>query len=104
MAEPLSVDLRKRVVDAVKGGMCRPRAAGALSGCRFERHPVGAASRDDPFGFGCEAGHYAGGIAGGRGGETSLVRRLGDLAVFARRRITLKKSPRTPGSRNGRTS
>ena len=27
MAEPLSIDLRKRVVEAIKGGMSRRRAA-----------------------------------------------------------------------------
>ena len=128
MAEPLSVDLRKRVVAAVKNGMSRRRAA-----AKFQ---VGVSSAIRWTAQACASGDLAPKAMGGdrrsaaieaqAGTILSLVAATPDSTLaelqaalaekghrfsvsaiwrfFARRRITLKKSPRTRPSRKDRTS
>ena len=43
MAEPLSIDLRERVVAAIEGGMSRRQAAAHFPGWRVERNPLDGA-------------------------------------------------------------
>jgi transposase len=119
MPEPLSIDLRKRVVDAVAGGMSRRRAAehfkvGTSSAIRWVARvlatgdvapkPQGGDRRSAAI----EAeGDFILSLLGS-GGDATLAEMQAALAAnghsfsvsalsrfFARRGITLKKSPRT---------
>jgi transposase len=128
MAGPLSVDLRKRVVEAIKGGMSRRRAAahfqvGVSSAIRFAAQSEASGDlRPQPMGgdrrsAAIEAhadtilsllaekpdrtlAEYQAGLAetGHRFSVSTIWR------FFARRGITLKKSRRTLPSGKGRTS
>ena len=128
MAEPLSVDLRKRVVDAVKNGMSRRRAAakfqvGVSSAIRWTSQaetsgdlaakPMGGDRRSAAIE--AQAGTILSLMAATP--DSTLAELQAALAekghrfsvsaiwrFFARRRITLKKSPRTQPSRKDRTS
>ena len=98
MAEPLSIDLRKRVVAAIKGGMSRRGAAahfqvGVSSAIRWaaqveksgaRRHADGATSRS------CR--------------ERASLQRLDDLAVLRPAEDHAQKSQRTRPNRKGRIS
>jgi transposase len=128
MAEPLSVDLRKRVVAAVKNGMSRRRAAskfqvGVSSAIRWTAQ-ADASGDLAPKAMGGD--RRSGAIEAQAGTILSLVAATPDSTLaelqaalaekghrfsvsaiwrfFARRRITLKKSPRTRPSRKDRTS
>lgn len=128
MAEPLSVDLRKRVVAAVKNGMSRRRAAskfqvGVSSAIRWTAQ-ADASGDLAPKAMGGDRRSAA--IEAQAGTILSLVAATPDSTLaelqaalaekghrfsvsaiwrfFARRRITLKKSPRTRPSRKDRTS
>ena len=128
MAEPLSTDLRRRVVDAVKGGMSRRQAAahfkvGASSAIRWvarslttgdispkrqggDRRSKAIEAQADfilsllgPEGDATLAEMQAALAAAGHSFSISALSRF-----FARRRITFKKSPRMQPSRIGRIS
>jgi transposase len=128
MAEPLSTDLRRRVVDAVKGGMSRRQAAahfkvGASSAIRWmarslttgdispkrqggDRRSKAIEAQADfilsllgPEGDATLAEMQAALAAAGHSFSISALSRF-----FARRRVTLKKSPRMQPSRIGRIS
>ena len=121
MAEPLSIDLRTRVVDAVIGGMSRRQAAvhfkvGASSAIRWVARalttgdiapkPQGGDRRSAAI----EAeGDFILSLLGS-GGDATLAEMCAALSTsalsrfFARRGITLKKSPRTRPSKSGRIS
>ena len=128
MAEPLSVDVRKRVVAAVKNGMSRRRAAskfqvGVSSAIRWTAQ-ADASGDLAPKAMGGDRRSAA--IEAQAGTILSLVAATPDSTLaelqaalaekghrfsvsaiwrfFARRRITLKKSPRTQPSRKDRTS
>jgi transposase len=47
MARALSVDLRRRVVDAIAEGISRRQAAARFRGERVERHSLGSAAGED---------------------------------------------------------
>jgi transposase len=128
MAEPLSIDLRTRVVDAVVGGMSRRQAAvhfkvGTSSAIRWVARALttgdiapkpqggdrrsGAIEAESDFilsllGARCDATlaeMCAALAAKGCSFSTSALSRF-----FARRGITLKKSRRTRPSKSGRIS
>jgi transposase len=128
MAEPLSIDLRKRVVEAIKGGMSRRRAAahfqvGVSSAVRWAAQsektgdlaprPLGGdrrsaaveAQADTILSLLAETPDstlmelQAGLAEKGHRFSVSAIWRF-----FARRRITLKKSRRTRPNRKGRIS
>ena len=128
MAEPLSVDLRKRVVAAIRGGMSRRRAAahfriGVSSAIRFAAQseasgdlrpkPMGGDRRSAAIEAHADtilsllaeksdrtlAEFQAGLAETGHRFSVSTIWRF-----FARRGVTLKKSRRTLPSRTGRTS
>jgi len=128
MAEPLSVDLRKRVVAAVKNGMSRRRAAskfqvGVSSAIRWTAQ-ADASGDLAPKAMGGD--RRSGAIEAQAETILSLMAATPDSTLaelqaalaekghrfsisaiwrfFARRRITLKKSPRTRPSRKDRTS
>jgi transposase len=128
MAEPLSVDLRKRVVAAVKNGMSRRRAAskfqvGVSSAIRWTAQ-ADASGDLAPKAMGGDRRSAA--IEAQAGTILSLMAATPDSTLaelqaalaekghrfsvsaiwrfFARRRITLKKSPPTRPSRKDRTS
>ena len=117
MAEPLSVDLRERVVAAIEGGMSRRQAAahfrvGVSSAIRWMARardtgdvrpkPMGGDHRSAPI----EA--QAQFLLSMR--QAALAERGLSIGVssiwrfFARREITLKKRPRTRPSRIAPTS
>jgi transposase len=128
MATSLSVDLRRRVVSAVEGGMSRREAAahfrvGASSAIRWVTQaretgevtpkPQGGYRRSQAIEAQAErilaliAGKpdstleelKAALVADGHAFSVSALSRF-----FQRRKITLKKRPRTPPSRSDRTS
>jgi transposase len=128
MAEPLSTDLRRRVVDAVKGGMSRRQAAahfkvGVSSAIRWvaqslrtgdvtpkrqggDRRSKAIEAQADfilsllgPEGDATLAEIQAALATAGHSFSISALSRF-----FARRHMTLKKSPRTQPSRIGRIS
>ena len=106
MAEPLSIDLRERVVAAVKGGMSRRRAAahfrvGVSSAIRWaaqvettgdlspkphgRRSSIGGdrgSGRHDPVAFGRAPDTTLTGAARGAGRERASLQRVDDLAVL----------------------
>jgi transposase len=128
MAASLSVDLRKRVVAAIEGGMSRRKAAAHFR--------VGVSSAIRWVAQARETGEVAprrqGGDRRSRAIEAQAGRILAQIEAkpdstleelkaalaadghlfsisalsrfFQRRKITLKKRPRTPPSRSGRTS
>ena len=128
MATSLSVDLRRRVVAAVEGGMSRREAAahfrvGVSSAIRWvaqarekgEVTPKPQAAIDASQAIEAHAERILALIAAKP--DSTLEELKAALAAdghafsvsalsrfFQRRRITLKKRPRTPPSRSGRTS
>jgi transposase len=128
MAEALSIDLRKRVVDAVNGGLSRRQAAahfkvGVSSAIRWVAQALSTGDvrpkrqGGDRRSSAIEA--QADFILSllGPGGDATLAEMRAALAAkghsfsiaalsrfFARRKITLKKSPRTRPSRIAPTS
>ena len=128
MAEPLSTDLRERVVAAVEGGMSRRQAAAHFrvgvssaiplgrTGPRYRRSAAEAdgrgssvggdrgSGRDDPVAFGRRAGHDAHRVSGGAGEEGPSLQRVDDLAVSRSTRPHAKKRPRTRPSKSAPTS
>ena len=125
MAEPLSVDLRRRVVDAVGNGMSRRQAAaqfrvGVSSAIRWTSRPRRAAtSRPSRWAGiadrGAQAETILSLVAATPGStlavfQAALVEKGHRFSVsaiwrfFQRRKITLKKSRRTRPSRKGRNS
>ena len=123
MAEPLSTDLRKRVVDAVNGGMSRRQAAahfkvGVSSAIRWTARALSTgdvrpkAQGGDRRSVAIEAQADFILSLPGPDGDATLAEMRAALAAkghlfsisalsrfFARRRITLKKSPRTRPSK-----
>jgi transposase len=128
MAEPLSTDLRQRVVDAVNGGMSRRRAAshfkvGASSAVRWVARALATGDVQpkrqggDRRSAAIEAQAKLILSLLGPAGDATLVEIQKALLVeghsfgisslsrfFARRKITLKKSPRTQPSKIARIS
>jgi transposase len=128
MAEPLSVDLRKRVVDAVRNGMSRRRAAaqfrvGVSSAIRWSSQaetsgdiapkPMGGDRRSAAIEAQAEtilslmAATPDSTLAELQAALAEQGHRFSVSAIwrfFDRRRITLKKSLRMRPSRKGRTS
>ena len=128
MAEPLSIDLRTRVVDAVIGGMSRRQAAvhfkvGTSSAIRWVARALTMGDiRPKPQGgdrrsaaIEAEADFIVSLL--GTGGDATLAEMRSALAAkshsfslsalsrfFARRGITLKKSPRTRPNKSDRIS
>jgi transposase len=128
MAEPLSTDLRERVVAAVKGGMSRRQAAGHFrvgvsSAIRWvARADVTGDVRPKPMG----GDHRSGAIEAQADTILSLLAERPDTTLveyqealakaghrfsvstiwrfFDRRQLTLKKRPRTRPSRSAPTS
>jgi transposase len=128
MAEPLSTDLRERVVAAVKGGMSRRRAAahfrvGVSSAIRWMAQAEATGDlRPKPMG----GDHRSAAIEAQAGTILSLLAERPDTTLvefqqalakeghrfavstiwrfFHRRRLTLKKRPRTRPSRSAPTS
>ena len=128
MAEPLSTDLRERVVAAVKGGMSRRQAAahfrvGVSSAIRWVAQAEATGDlRPKPMG----GDHRSAAIEAQADTILSLMAERPDTTLvefqealaneghrfavstiwrfFHRRRLTLKKSPRTRPSRSGPTS
>jgi len=127
MAEPLSMDLRERVVAAVKGGMSRRQAAahfrvGVSSAIRWvARAEATGDVRPKPMG----GDHRSAAIEAQADTILSLLAEQPDTTLvefqealakkghrfavstiwrfFDRRQLTLKKRPRTPPSRSGPT-
>ena len=128
MATSLSVDLRRRVVAAVEGGMSRREAAahfrvGVSSAIRWVAQARGTGEVTPKRQGGdrrsqaieAQAEHFLALIAAKPDStleelKTSLAAYGHAFSVsalsrfFQRREITLKKRPRTPPSRSGRTS
>jgi transposase len=128
MATPVSADLRKRVVAAVEGGMSRRAAAahfrvGASSAIRWvaQARETGEVTAKPQGGdrrsraIEAQADRILALIAAKP--DSTLEELKSALAAdghafsisalsrfFQRRKITLKKRPRTPPSRSGRTS
>jgi transposase len=127
MAEPLSMDLRERVVAAVKDGMSRRQAAahfrvGVSSAIRWVARAEATGNvRPKPMG----GDHRSAAIEAQAGTILSLLAEQPDTTLaefqealakkgrrfavstiwrfFDRRHLTLKKRPRTPPSRSGPT-
>ena len=128
MAEPLSVDLRRRVVDAVRSGMSRRQAAaqfrvGVSSAIRWTSQaeasgdlapkPMGGDRRSAAIEAQAEtilslvAATPDSTLAELQAALAEKGHRFSVSAIwhfFQRRKITLKKSRRTRPSRKGRTS